>query len=620
MAANLITINSQFRPFSFQEMLQPYQLYGQAYTSAEQGLQALQEKAGELDSLKNNEGDINAYNQYKGYSDNLKSQIDALTRGGLSPSIRSGLLQSRTDYSKNIMPIVKQVTKRDQLIQQQNQMQAQNPAIRFDNDYRTVGIDRMMQNPQMGYRSVDLDKITSQVGTLASKLASSKLTEPKYRHILNGMFWQQVQQSGWAPEQIASYIASGFGQGAPKELQDLYKSTLTTAGKGWTPDVENEIIGAVNKGMLLGIGSKSYSNPIQDPQAMAALELQNYAAKKNIDYNMYKRQLAESQGLNGGGASHEDAAPYYGTPLHLPGREDNDKIVSNASKIIGNNKYWKNGKFMSWQEFRKGQKEQTPPELIGMNGENSSIYNDWKNALKSLRDVGYNVDTSKGIIDVDRRNAAKLYKQATVSGAPGKLYGNKILADDEWKNSLVKNFGMIGKGSKYNNIYEVDNIDNKGNIKKGNYASLSDLMDDSDKKGRTKIQSLGQIMVGGNKGDLYMTTDDGKAFIMDASNVGEIKRRALDTYNANTKYQQMRSVINNPMFIRRYSDVINGKYGGDVESFAEDYIKGYRQQKKLAGSTFQTNMNTINNLGNLFKTGNQSDIIRGSESNQSIQR
>ena len=271
MAANFVTINSQFRPFSFQEMLQPYQLYGQAYSNVEQGLEALQDKASEMDALKNNAGDAGAYNQYKAYSDRLHEQIDALTKGGLSPSLRAGLLQSRSDYSKNIAPIARQLEKREQLIQQQNQLQAQNPALRFDNDYRTIGIDRMMQNPQMGYRSADLDKITNQVGVLAAQLAKSKLSDPKYKRIAGSMLGYTQQEYGWSPEQLASYITSGFGQGAPKELRQIYKSALGTMGSNWDHNTQNEIIDAINKGMIAGTRQVINSQPMVDPRDQAAL-------------------------------------------------------------------------------------------------------------------------------------------------------------------------------------------------------------------------------------------------------------------------------------------------------------------------------------------------------------
>ena len=100
MAANIITVNSTYKPFSFDELLKPYQLYGQAYADVESGLSNLETQASLLDSLKNNLGDKNSYIQYKGYADNLKSQIDALTSGGLSPSLRAGLLNSRAQIGR----------------------------------------------------------------------------------------------------------------------------------------------------------------------------------------------------------------------------------------------------------------------------------------------------------------------------------------------------------------------------------------------------------------------------------------------------------------------------------------------------------------------------------------
>ena len=175
MAANFITVNSQFKPFSFEEMLQPYQLYGQAYNNAEQQLSELQSKAAELDSLKGNPGDANSYNAYKGYSDNLNSMVDALSHGTYNPSIRAGILEGRKNYMANIAPIAQQVAKRNQLAMKQDELTAQNPNIRFSKDFHTTGIDEMMQNPALGFKSVDLDKVMTRTGQAAEALASQCL-------------------------------------------------------------------------------------------------------------------------------------------------------------------------------------------------------------------------------------------------------------------------------------------------------------------------------------------------------------------------------------------------------------------------------------------------------------
>ena len=322
MAANIITVNSAYKPFSFDELLKPYQLYGQAYAGVESGLSNLETQASLLDSLKNNQGDINSYNQYKGYADNLKSQIDALTSGGLSPSLRAGLLNSRAQYAKVIEPINKMVAKRDTLAAEQAKMMAQNPDLRFDNDFSKIGIDQMMKNPSMQFRSVDLMKIYQKVGTAAEKLGSKLRGNPKYSKILNNLFWQEKRQQGYTDNEIMMAIASD--PKAPKELRELYNAAWReSSGPTWSPEIQNEIKGAINNGMLFGIG-QTMTKEFEDPEA-----IENMRMRKALSM---QRQLQQTPPNNVGLA--------YGVNNINLGVGGNNKELSRISelgKVFGGN-------------------------------------------------------------------------------------------------------------------------------------------------------------------------------------------------------------------------------------------------------------------------------------------
>ena len=70
-----LQINSQFQPFSFDELVKPYVMYGQAYKDTENAYTDLDTKASIWENLANQQTDPVAYAQYKKYSDDLRELI-----------------------------------------------------------------------------------------------------------------------------------------------------------------------------------------------------------------------------------------------------------------------------------------------------------------------------------------------------------------------------------------------------------------------------------------------------------------------------------------------------------------------------------------------------------------
>ena len=83
---------AKFRPFSYQEMLQPLQAYTQEYNTIQEGMGELGTKAGVFERLANEQTDPQAYAMYKQYSNDLAAQAESLAKQGLTPASRQGLI------------------------------------------------------------------------------------------------------------------------------------------------------------------------------------------------------------------------------------------------------------------------------------------------------------------------------------------------------------------------------------------------------------------------------------------------------------------------------------------------------------------------------------------------
>ena len=95
--ANYFVIDSTFNPYSFDELVKPYQMYGQTYREQEAMLDAAREKEFSPDSLDQVQDAI-AYNMYNNASNSLRAASDELATRGLSSDLRSRIRTTARDY------------------------------------------------------------------------------------------------------------------------------------------------------------------------------------------------------------------------------------------------------------------------------------------------------------------------------------------------------------------------------------------------------------------------------------------------------------------------------------------------------------------------------------------
>ena len=88
--ANYFVLDNTFTPYSFDELIKPYQMYGQAYKEQEALLDAAREKEFSSEALSPTE-DVAAYNMYNNatsginqFTNNVESEISRKTYPALS--------------------------------------------------------------------------------------------------------------------------------------------------------------------------------------------------------------------------------------------------------------------------------------------------------------------------------------------------------------------------------------------------------------------------------------------------------------------------------------------------------------------------------------------------------
>lgn len=275
MAANYIVINSKFKPFSYAEMLQPVQMATLAHQEVENEYAELATKANVWDEMANEQTDPYAYKMYKTYSNDLEEQAGQLAREGLTPASRQNMLKMKQRYSSDIVPIEQAYKRRQELIDEQRKLLAQDNTLMFDRNASMLSLDDLIKNPQLTYQSYSGAALAKQVGTAAQNLAKEMRENPrKWRSILGNQYFETIMQHGYRPEEIIQVLQND--PNASSVLKGIVEDAVGSSNiASWgDTDTLNRAYEYARQGLWNAVGetqyqtiqNQDYLNPLQELQ------------------------------------------------------------------------------------------------------------------------------------------------------------------------------------------------------------------------------------------------------------------------------------------------------------------------------------------------------------------
>lgn len=278
---------AKFRPFSYQEMLQPLQAYTNEYNTIQEGMGELSTKAGVFERLANEQTDPKTYAMYKQYSNDLAKQAESLAKQGLTPGSRQGLMEMKKRYSSEIVPIEAALSKREELTKAQREAIQRDPSLMFDVNYGMVSLDDLVNNPNATYNTISGTELTKRSAQMAQNLAKTIQSNPQYKSILGGQYFQQMQQMGYTPQQIMQTVMND--PNAPAELRQVADTVYKEAGLDtWDKETQSRARDYISAGLYEAIGTQRY-----DTQANRGFMSPGEAARLAMEKERF--ELAKAQ-------------------------------------------------------------------------------------------------------------------------------------------------------------------------------------------------------------------------------------------------------------------------------------------------------------------------------------
>ena len=435
-----LVVDSKFKARSFDDLIKPLAMYTQEYNALEQSINELDTKASVWENMANEQTDEKAYSMYKNYANDLRDAADQLASQGLSQMSRPSLMNLKSRYSKEIVPIEQAFQNRAKEIEEQRAGRAK--GMVYEGDASTASLDRYLNNPSIRYGMANAQEGFQRVATAATAL-SKKLREYGRGKALDGFTKTWLQEHGYRDNEVNKAIADidgalrGDGNVRGTDiLTNILANEMQTAGvNNWNNAAKMDYYNRIAPALYQAVGQTQVGT-YQDQGALMAAQL-----AKQKELARYQKSLENP----------EPEDPYYDRGFSiLESTGKASKIKDLYNKLT--NTVYKNGALAS-SIF--GKKYNNPLQ----------IYNEYKKVYEAQRKH----NLVKPSYSQEKSASAKDRAMDFIK----KKYGiTQVLTDEEA--SLLKSIGFSEK-SNYNDFRH--NLLSKINAPQYYYGSvnLSDL-------------------------------------------------------------------------------------------------------------------------------------------------
>lgn len=270
MASYSLILNTKFNPFTYDELIKAPLMATQAHQNIEEAYGELATNASGWGEKANEQLDPYAYSLYKAFEEDLNNRADQLLKQGLNTSSRKEMLDMKSRYSKEIVPIETAYKRREELAAEQRKARGANPTMLYERDASKMSLDDFIRNPSLDYGAQYSGALlTQQVSTAASKLAN-EITTPEGRRRIRKML---TENGKWLPYQYEVELQKGFtredvdkairgDKDANPILTSIVDGVLQSSGINYWGDEQTKNLARyyANLGLYNAIGTKEFSN------------------------------------------------------------------------------------------------------------------------------------------------------------------------------------------------------------------------------------------------------------------------------------------------------------------------------------------------------------------------
>lgn len=287
-------VNSGFKPFSFQEMLIPFEYYRQAFDKAEEQYNDLSDKANAFKYLSETlPEDSKARQIYEGYANGFNEQAEDFAQNGLTMTNGSALSSYRKRYAGEIGRLSKADEALQKEIDRRTALSANDPTTLYATD--NLSIDDFLDRKRPNDYSVSGDKLYQRGLQIGASDSSRIWSNPKVKDV-NDYYQDFITTNGRSPEVLKAWRRDLM---SIPELNDSLNATLKEFGV--TDNLKGINLERAKESVINGIinGSTYKRNDaIQQNLGVLTAAQQEQKREWGLEFNEKKDEFNKSYDLS----------------------------------------------------------------------------------------------------------------------------------------------------------------------------------------------------------------------------------------------------------------------------------------------------------------------------------
>lgn len=253
-----LTINSQFRPFTYDEMVKPLTLYKEVYDEERDKLDNLSYLTEKMRDIAQQEKSPEAYAIFKQYSDQLERLSSDFNKYGLKRGTRNKLSQMKRGYAASIEPLIAA----DTALKEANAFREKvGPNGIFQvNNYDSI--DSFLHGKVANNKYVDRQSLIKETASLTEAAMAEAMEDPEFIKAMSDQYWQIKQHTGGSYKELeeAMKLAIADNPIAQNRFSEIRQAMFKKYGiQDYDTLGQRDIINAVDTGLYAGLDKPNIS-------------------------------------------------------------------------------------------------------------------------------------------------------------------------------------------------------------------------------------------------------------------------------------------------------------------------------------------------------------------------
>lgn len=326
-----LQLDTQFNPFTYDEMVKPLLYYKEAYDTAEAAYSDLATQTEAWKDIANRENNPIAYEMYNRYSTELNSALDDFKNGMTMNNGRRALLGLKRRYAQEILPIARA----SEAMKAANELRDKaGPDAVFEVG-RYNSIDDFLNGQVANNRYQSKTALAKEAAVMTEAAMAEAMKNPEFIKAMGDQYWEIVQHSG----------------GSYKDLQEALKLGMMDN------PIANNIFSEIRQSLAKKYNISNYDSNGQK-ELMNSIDLGLFAGldKPTIQYQANQAFIPPLSGRigghsGGGGRGRKRRSRYD----YLDNYEDEDGETS--AYLANNIVYGVNGETGEWSALGRNMED-----------------------------------------------------------------------------------------------------------------------------------------------------------------------------------------------------------------------------------------------------------------------